>query len=297
MMHDPAPPSPAGEDPATPTDLWFDGPGIRIHGLDWGGPERGPVVLMLHGVGGNAWIWADVAPRLRAGLPGHRIVAIDQREGGDTDHPPTGYLASDFAADVAAVHDQLGGGPLVLVGHSRGGWLAAYVAATAPERVERLVLVDPARLTFEDAAATERFYAWVRGAQGPFDGDEAALDWARAHDRRATWSPTRVRSFLFGYRRAPDGVLTSKIPAGVVDELQRARTIDAPRDGILGQIEARTLVLVATRQSDARVADKLVYADSIRNAEMARIDGTHFLHTDCPEEVAERIVGFVSVAD
>ena len=289
-------PATTDHEPVAPSDVWFDGPGIRIHGLDWGGPAGGPVVLMLHGVGGNAWIWADVAPRLRAALPAHRIVAVDQREGGDTDHPATGYLASDFASDVAAVHDQLGGGPLVLVGHSRGGWLAAYVAATAPERVERLVLVDPARLTFEDGAATDRFYAWVRGALGPFGSDEAALDWARAHDRRATWSPTRVRSFLFGYRRAPDGTLMSKMPAPVVDELQRARTIDAPHDGILGQIEAPTLVLVATRQSEARIADKLIYVEAIRKAEMARIDGTHFLHTDCPEEVAERIVAFLSVA-
>ncbi|MGP1675016.1 MAG: alpha/beta fold hydrolase, partial [Candidatus Limnocylindrales bacterium] len=74
-----------------PSERWFEGHGIRIHGLEWGDRPAGTPILFLHGVGGNAWVWDDVAPRLATTLPGHRLVAIDQRDGGDTDHPATAY--------------------------------------------------------------------------------------------------------------------------------------------------------------------------------------------------------------
>ena len=279
---------------APPADRWFDGPGIRIHGLDWGGPPDGTPVLFLHGVGGNAWAWADVAPRLRPVLPGHRLVALDGRDGGDTDHPPTGYGRDDFVADVLAAHDALGGRPMVLVGHSRGGWLAAWLAAQHPERVARLVLVDPARLMFASAEASDGFYRWVLGALGPFESEAAALAAGNAEYPEARWSPVRQKSFLFGLRRRDDGRLVGKLPPEVVPHLQRAREGGEVVTAALSRIQAPTLILVATRQSDARIQDKLDYAARIPGAEVVRLEGSHFLHTDCPEEVAAAIASFVA---
>jgi pimeloyl-ACP methyl ester carboxylesterase len=280
----------------SPTDRWFDGDGIRIHALDWGGPQDGTPVLFLHGVGGNAWIWDDVAPRLRTALPDTRLVALDGREGGDTDHPATGYERERYVADVLAVHDALGGRPMVLVGHSRGGWLAAWLAATHPDRVERLVLVDPARLVFASRSAADGYYAGVRGALGPFESEEAAIAWARQADPRAQFSPVRVRSFLFGLRRLPDGRLVGKLPPEVVPQLQAAREDGDAVATALGRISCPTLLLVGTRQPDERIAHRLAYGERIPGVTIVRIDGTHFLHTDAPAEVAAAIADFVAPA-
>ena len=276
-----------------PADRWFRSGGVRIHALDWGGPDGGVPVLFLHGVAGNAWIWDDVASRMRGALPDHRLIALDGRDGGDTDHPPTGYERDDFVQDVLAVHDSLGARPMVLVGHSRGGWLATWLASQHPERVAALILVDPARLVFATSDDADAFYDWVLGALGPFDDEEAALAALAREYRTASWTQARRRSALFGFRRDADGRLVGKLPATVVPQLRRARDGGEVVTEALAQITAPTLLLIAERQSHDRRADKLAYAERIRHARVVRLDGSHFLHTDLPEAVAGEIVAFV----
>jgi pimeloyl-ACP methyl ester carboxylesterase len=249
---------------------------------------------MLHGVLGNAWIWDDVARRLRVALPTHRIIAIDQRDGGDTDHPATDYERDTFAEDAALVIGALGGRPIVLVGHSRGGWLAAWIAASRPALVDRLVLVDPARLVFETPDDADTFYAAVQAAMGPFATEADALAWGRSEYPDAVWSASRIRSFLFGYRRDADGRVVNKLPASAVPELRRAREGGAAVTDAVRGIEAPTLLLVAERQAPPRRADKLAYADMVPDVTVRRLDGTHYLHTDLPDEVAGDIAAFVA---
>ncbi len=279
--------------PTPPSERWFDGHGIRVHGLDWGGDDSGTLILFLHGIGGNAWVWDDVAPRLATALPSHRLVAIDQRDGGDTDHPADGYEREDFIGDIVAVHDRLGGLPMVVVGHSRGGWLAAAFAGQHPDRVAKLVLVDPARLSFASPADSSAFYDRVRGALGPFESEATALAWAAHEDPEAVWTDVRTRSFLFGYRRRADGRLVGKLPASAIDRLRAARMDAEAVTAALASVTAPTLLLVAERQSPLRVADKLAYAERLPDVRTVRIDGSHFLHTDAPDAVAAAIVAFL----
>src|SRR5690606_29069540 len=114
-------------------DFWVDADGVRLHGLDWGGAEGGIPVILLHGIGGTAMSFSMLGPRLAEVLGDRfRVVSIDQRGGGDSDKPMTGYEQELFARDVLAVQDAMGGAPAVLVGHSRGGWLAPYAPARRP---------------------------------------------------------------------------------------------------------------------------------------------------------------------
>lgn len=277
----------------TPKHRWILGHGgIRLHALDWGGPDGAPLVL-LHGVGGNAWIWGDVAPSLVTALPGHHVVALDQRDGGDSEHPADGYGRDAFTADILAVHDDLGGRPMVLVGHSRGGWLASWIAATHPDQVSRLVLVDPARLVFATADDADAFFGWVSGSLGPFESAAAALAWAQAQDEAAVWTPIRVRSFLAGLREDPDGRLRGKLPPEVVPLLRQARENGEVVTAALRNISMPTLLLVAEHQSPARLADKLEYRERIPHAQVERLPGSHFLHTDVPDRVAAAIAAFI----
>lgn len=275
-----------------PTDRWVTRNGVRIHCLDWGGPDGGPAVLLLHGVGGNALVWNDVAPLLRAGLPGHRIVAVDTRDGGRTDHPESGYGLAEFMADVLAVADDLGAERASLVGHSRGGWLAACVAAVHPGRVDRIVLLDPARITFDSQAAGNAAYGWIFGNLGPFPSREAAVDWARAAEPTAHWTPTRVAAFHDNLVDQPGGGVAGRLPRAAMEQLRSAR---ADGEDIAYQdVAAPTLLILASGLGEQHMADRLSYAERIPGTRVERVFGTHFLHTDAPAEVAALVVGHLA---
>ena len=277
-----------------PQSTWLPGAGIRVHGLDWGDRAAPGLVLLLHGVAGNAHIWDAVAARLRMHLGGTtHVIALDGRDGGLTDHPPMGYEPEDFGADLAMVHDALGARPLTLVGHSRGGWLAAWFAERHPDRVQRLVLVDPARLTFETDQAADAFFQRVREALGPWESVDAALEWGRAHDREGDWNEHRRRGFLANYRQYPDGSLVAHLPTHAVAQLRRPAGED-PVGPLLAQVKCPTLLLVGARQSAERVSDKLRYAEAIPDCRVVKLPASHFIHTDLPDETAAEVARFMS---
>jgi pimeloyl-ACP methyl ester carboxylesterase len=259
---------------------------VRLHVLDWGGPPDAPLMVMLHGVGGNAYSFASLAQKLAAP---YRLLGVDQRGGGDSDKPASGYTAQDFALDVLAIQDQLGlGQPMVLVGHSRGGWQAAYIAARWPDRVSHLVLVDPARITFDNPNDVDDFSAPVRAALGPFASKAAALEHGRGRDPQAIWNADRERTFLFGYDEQPDGSLVGKMPGYVLDQLRAEReTTDISAS--LANIKVPTLLLVATKSNERRQQQKLAYAKLIPHARTEFVEGTHHIHIEQPERVAALI--------
>jgi pimeloyl-ACP methyl ester carboxylesterase len=271
---------------ATPADLFVDGhEGVRLHLLDWGGPPGAPLCVMLHGVGGNAWSFGALASVLDVSF---RLIGVDQRGGGDSDKPAVGYSAEDFALDVLAIHAELGSGlPMVLVGHSRGGWQAAYIAARWPALVSHLVLIDPARLIFDSDSDVSAFYGPVRDALGPFASRAAALSFAQARDPQAVWNADRERTFLFGYAQQNDGSLVGKMPPAVLDELRAARSLDIR--SMLANITVPTLLLVATSSNARRQAQKLAYAEHIPHARVEYIAGSHHIHIEQPTRVAHLI--------
>jgi pimeloyl-ACP methyl ester carboxylesterase len=101
----------------------------------------GPDVVLVHAVTSNQAVW------LLSGLTGSlveefRVTSYDLRGHGRSDAPPSGYTSADLAADLAGLHERLGLGPALLVGHSFGGVVALHAAILYPERVAGVVLSD-----------------------------------------------------------------------------------------------------------------------------------------------------------
>jgi pimeloyl-ACP methyl ester carboxylesterase len=114
--------------------------GLNIHYIDAAGGA--PPLVLLHGLSANAHCFSGL---IAAGLsPRHRVVAPDLRGRGQTEKPATGYTMADHAGDVLALMDMLGLQRVVLGGHSFGGYVAIYLAAKYPERVEKLIVIDAA---------------------------------------------------------------------------------------------------------------------------------------------------------
>lgn len=99
--------------------------------------------VLIHGSWHGGWCFDDVARRLRAA--GHSVVAPDlPGMGGDA--AALAAVTRDLWADFAAQHcrdleRELGGAPVVLVGHSRGGLVVSQAAEAAPEAIDALVYI------------------------------------------------------------------------------------------------------------------------------------------------------------
>ena len=139
--------------------------GVRLHYVERG-PEAGPAVLMLHGYTDSWWSYSRVMPLMPDGL---RLIALDQRGHGRSDKPAAGYDIDDFARDAVALLDALGVGRATVVGHSMGSFVARRMAAVAPARVERLVLIGTAPLA--QTAAVAELVTAVDTLTDPVDVD------------------------------------------------------------------------------------------------------------------------------
>jgi pimeloyl-ACP methyl ester carboxylesterase len=112
--------------------------GMRIHYVEAG---SGPVVVLLHGLGGNSANWAF---NITALAQKYRVIVPDQIGFGRSDKPLITYRVGTYVDFLDKFLDELKIEKASLVGNSMGGWIAALYALAHPAKVERLVLVDAA---------------------------------------------------------------------------------------------------------------------------------------------------------
>lgn len=113
-----------------------NGSPIELYYEDHGG---GKPVVLIHGwpLSGRSWE-NQVGALVDAG---RRVVTYDRRGFGDSSQPWTGYDYDTFAADLAALLDQLDLREATLVGFSMGGGeVVRYLSAFGADRVEKAVL-------------------------------------------------------------------------------------------------------------------------------------------------------------
>jgi pimeloyl-ACP methyl ester carboxylesterase/uncharacterized RmlC-like cupin family protein len=103
----------------------------------WGG--SGPVVVLIHGYAENSDSWAPLAADL---MKDHTVVVPDLRGIGRSSKPADGYDKKTQAKDIRAVITSLGYDKTFVVAHDIGNMVAYAYAATYPDKVERLVVMD-----------------------------------------------------------------------------------------------------------------------------------------------------------
>lgn len=100
---------------------------------------RGPVVILVHGYAENSDSWAPLAVDL---VKDHTVVVPDLRGIGHSSIPVGGYDKKTQAADIRAVVTSLGYDKTFVVAHDIGNMVAYAYAATYPDKVEKLVVMD-----------------------------------------------------------------------------------------------------------------------------------------------------------
>lgn len=105
------------------------------------GPAEGRPVVLIHGLGGSAEDWLNLAPHLTRA--GYRVYIPDLLGYGRSPKPADfSYSVRDEAAVVVGFLDALQLKQVDLAGWSMGGWIVQLVAVAYPERVHKLILFD-----------------------------------------------------------------------------------------------------------------------------------------------------------
>ena len=119
----------------------------RLFGATFGSGR--PWVLALHGWRRTQRDWVDV-------LDGLDAIALDLPGFGATPLPPEPWGSPEYAKAIGPVLEQEFAGPVVVIGHSFGGRVAAHLAATQPGQVAALVLTGVPNLVALPDAASKR---------------------------------------------------------------------------------------------------------------------------------------------
>src|SRR5882762_153239 len=112
---------------------------MKLNVRHWGeaAPES---VVCVHGVGQHGGVFEPLAERLSA--QGHAVVAVDLRGHGDSGREPP-WSTATHVRDMVETLDALAIERVTWIGHSFGGLVTAAVAADAPERTLRTILLEP----------------------------------------------------------------------------------------------------------------------------------------------------------
>lgn len=109
--------------------------------LNYGeGPNNGPALLLIYG---QSMSWEDYASVLPELSETWHVYAIDCHGHGESTHNENDYTCTKMGNDFIEFIENVIGEKCVVSGHSSGGILSGYIAATAPEDVYGAVLEDP----------------------------------------------------------------------------------------------------------------------------------------------------------
>ena len=125
----------------------------------------GPAVVLIHGFGDTGDMWSPLAAQL---LKTHTVIVPDLRGMGRSSRAGAGYAKKQQALDIRAVLTTLGQDRAAIVGHDIGTMVAYAYAASFPDKVDKLVVMDaplPGIAPWEKIIASPRL--WHFNFAGP----------------------------------------------------------------------------------------------------------------------------------
>ena len=242
-----------------------------------GGPRDAPAVLLAGSLGTTLRMWDPQADALRA-EHGLRVIAYDQLGHGASPAPPGPYTMEMLGRAALELMDHLGLARASFAGVSIGGMVGQWLAAHAPERIERLVLLCtsaylPPADAWHERAATVR-------AAGTADGIADAVVARWLTPAYAAEHPGAVAALRAGLAaQPPDGYAACCAAIGAMD-----------LRGDLAAIRAPTLVIGGAQDAAIPPEHQQRLAAAIGGARLEILDpGAHVVSVERADAVTDLI--------
>ncbi|OFX01152.1 MAG: hypothetical protein A3D94_07430 [Alphaproteobacteria bacterium RIFCSPHIGHO2_12_FULL_66_14] len=259
---------------------------VRDHARDQDEGDAIPLVL-IHGSLGSLHMWEgwvrELGPRFRlitVDLPGHGLTGAWPRDE---------YTIEAYTDFIEVLVDTLRLDRFVLVGHSMGGAVAWSFAATRPDRVSQLVLVDAAGYPRQGEAPLP-----TRLARMPVVGDlgiyfkperivRRSLSEVYADPAMAT--PERIRRYAE----------LQRFPGNREATLQRARTQEPLDPTPLKRLDVPTLIIWGAKDRWVPVADAFRFQNDIKGAKLEIFENLgHNPMEEDPKATAAAVAAFLA---
>jgi pimeloyl-ACP methyl ester carboxylesterase len=275
-----------------------------MHVREWGSPDGRPLVFWhALGSGTSGAYLTEVAPMLTAA--GLWLLAPDAPGFGESPAlPPEEYETGSVVEMVGGLLDERGIDRAILIGHSWGGTIMTAFAATHPERVDGLVLVDSGQMDYQDAPGFPHGKSYedlVEDARAPertirTTAEEFERD-AQEEVRRSI-TPELMEAFRAGLREE-DGqlvsIVTPETRASAMYGLMGTRVTESwPA---IAEARIPILLLLATEPQETREQNQRAaeaFAGRFPDAEIHFLENAgHDLFADAGPELARVVAAWV----
>lgn len=252
----------------------------------------GTAVILIHGFGTSSFLWRNVAPSITDA--GHTAYAIDLFGHGESDRPidaDFGIAAQAEYLDAAMTALRVARG--IIVGVDIGGNVALRLAATRPERVEKLVLINtpafdelPARdITLMQRSTAKFAFRTTRGVLGAAPLIEGVLKGSVSDP--AVHMPVKLIARYLAPFAGRDGVnhlltLASSITADDLEDVD-LKTIHVPALVLWGEED---------QWVGSKMADRLTHA--LPDGRLVRLPGVgRLVPEENPDQMASLLLDFM----
>ena len=281
-------------------DGWVPYEQGRVAYRDFGG--HGPVVMLLHGVGGNLAHWGRVAPLVR---DRYRLVAVDLPSHGASTAPAAYSFDHDLGA-VDEVRHALSLGRPAVVGHSYGGMVAISLGASRPGAYRVVVNIDGLGFAVDADQEPEVQAVELPGEASVNEGDDT---WLEAEISREVEEAAAIGLHLDrdgemvrrAFQRGDDGLWHSSPTLDRFVETVHALE-SLPLMAAYAASSCRTVTVIAEHRyapNEEEAARARRHVDQVRaalvaaDAETDSIASGHYPHVEAPEVTAERFSWWV----
>jgi proline iminopeptidase len=267
---------------------------------------QGPPVIVLHG--GPDFDHGYLVPDLDRLADTVRLVYYDQRGRGRSGEvfEPADVTMDSEVEDLDAVRRQFGSGPVTILGHSWGTVLALEYAIRHPDRVSRLILMNPAPSSHDELLLLrkERRERWAADVEqlrslaattGYKEGDpDAVAAYYRVHFKAALARSEDLEKVLARLRATftREGIIKAR---AIEDRLMEETWLDDKYDLLPGAAKLRIPTLVVSGDHEFIPAECSAHiAAAIPGARLVTLkDCGHFSYLECPDAVGTEVRAFL----
>jgi 3-oxoadipate enol-lactonase len=249
----------------------------------------GPPLVLVHGLGGSATNWSELAPLLARGFR----VLVPDLPGHGRSEPLAGVSGLEPYADrVAAVMEHERMAPAAVVGHSLGGLVVVRLALRRRDVVSAIVLASAAGLSIGNGLGRNLLTAFTVVRPGRLAGRYRSLVARSPLLRRLVFGFVSVADPVALTEASVEGFLAGQVLHTDIGSAWRALRDDDPRRD-LERVECPALILWGADDAQLPLDDAFEYARRLR-APLRVIAGCgHLLIGERPEPCADAITSFV----